>query len=260
MSRLSIAASTPDDNKYFLWTPGKMTETSYCGSSEEDSSDAIQINPIEQQMNELDTLNEALDRLSGGTFSPLTFQLNCSWSTASVEDKDLCLEKAEEACKIICNIISPKDGQSLFQSLLDSSSEPSVSQDLDALMTAYANAPTRRLKLQILSIYAHRYPVKTLIRLHEPYAKVTKWQINQARTHARLHGPGTIQETKKSHRVRVDAAKLDHFIDFINRSQFYQDVAYRVRELKLESDERIEMPNIVRIITRSTKLLTPLIN
>jgi hypothetical protein len=129
MSRLSIAASTPDDNKYFLWTPGKMTETSYCGSSEEDSSDAIQINPIEQQMNELDTLNEALDRLPGGTFSPLTFQLNCSWSAASVEDKDLCLEKAEEACKI-CNIISSKEGQSLFQSLLDSSSEPSVSQDL----------------------------------------------------------------------------------------------------------------------------------
>jgi hypothetical protein len=128
------------------------------------------------------------------------------------------------------------------------------------MQTAYSNAPTRRLKLQILSIYAHRYPVKTLIRLHEPYAKVTKWQINQARTHARLHGPGTIQDTKKSHRVRVDAAKLDHFIDFINRSQFYQDVAYRVRELKLESGERIEMPNIVRIITRSTKLLTPLIN
>ena len=101
-------------------------------------------------------------------------------------------------------------------------------------------------------IRLHRYPVKTLIRLHEPYAKVTKWQINQTRTHARLHGPGTIQDTKKSHRVRVDAAKLDHFIDFINRSHFYQDVAYGVRELKLESGKRIEMPNIVRIITRST--------
>jgi hypothetical protein len=52
--------------------------------------------------------------------------------------------------------------------------------------------------------------------------------------------------------VRVDAAKLDHFIDFINRSHFYQDVAYGVRELKLDSGKRIEMPNIVRIITRST--------
>ena len=214
-----------------------MLEISYCESSEEDSSDTIQINPDNDQINKLDTLNEALNKLSGGTFSPLTFQLNCSWSAASAEDKDICLEKVEEACKIICNIISPIDGQSLFQSLLDSSCEPSVSKDLEALMTAYANAPNRRLKLQILSIHAHRYPVKTLIQLHEPYAKVTKWLTNQARTHARLHRPGAIQESK-SHRVQIDAAKLDHFIEFINRSHFYQDIAYGVRELKLERRNR----------------------
>ena len=95
-----------------------------------------------------------------------------------------------------------------------------------------------------MSIYAHRYPVKTLIRLHEPYAKVTKWQINQARTHARLNCPGAVHETKTSDKVRVDAAKLDHFIQFINILHMYQDVAYGVRKLKLENGERIEMPNI----------------
>jgi hypothetical protein len=60
---------------------------------------------------------------------------------------------------------------------------------------------------------------------------------------------------KKAHRVQIDAAKLDHFIKFINRSHFYQDVAYGVHELKLESGERIEMPNIVHTITRSTMTL-----
>ena len=152
--------STPTDKKDFLWTPG---ETSYYESSEDDSSDTVQINRDEDYRSELDTLNEALHRLSGGTFSPLTFQLNCSWSAASVEQKEVCLEKAEEACKIICNIISPLDGQILFQSLLDNQGEPVISKDLEALMTAFANAPNRRLKLQILSIYAHKYPVKTLI-------------------------------------------------------------------------------------------------
>ena len=153
------------------------------------------------------------------------FPISCSWSAASFEDKEVCLEKAEEACKIICNIILPLDGQNLFQSLLDNQGEPVIPKYLEALMTAFANVPYRRLKLQILSIYAHKYPVKTLIRPHQPYAKVTKWQINQARTHARLHGPGAIKETKKSHRVRVHATKLDHFIQFINTSHFYQDVA-----------------------------------
>ena len=146
ISILSMATtSTPTDKKDFLWTPG---ETSNYESSEDDSSDAVQINRDEDYRSELDTLNEALHRLSGGTFSPLTFQLNCSWSAASVEDKEVCLEKAEEACKIICNIISPLDGQSLFQSLLDNQGESVISKDLEALMTAFANPPNRRLKFK----------------------------------------------------------------------------------------------------------------
>ena len=46
--------------------------------------------------------------------------------------------------------------------------------------------------------------------------------------------------------------KLDHFIDFINRSHFYQDVAFGTRVFKLENGEELQMPNIVRIVTRST--------
>lgn len=253
LSRQLAASTSQASVEEFWWTPGNTSgEPVYSGSSQEDNSDENETEASERQTSVLGTLSEAMNALSGGTFSPLTFQLNCSWSEASIEDKELCLEKAEEACKIVCDIIAPKDGKSLFQAMLDQSNEPSVSKDLEALMTAFANAPTRRLKLQILSIYAHRYPVKTLIKLHEPFARVTKWQINQARIHAKLHGPGAIQETKKRHRVRVDGAKLDHFIDFINRAHFYQDVAYGVRVLTLESGERIEMPNIVRIVTRST--------
>ena len=51
-----MATSTPTDKKDFLWTP------------EDESSDAVQINRDEEYKNELDTLNEALHRLSGGTF------------------------------------------------------------------------------------------------------------------------------------------------------------------------------------------------
>ena len=57
-------------------------------------------------------------------------------------------------------------------------------------MTAFSDAPTRKLKLQILSIYVYRYPINTLIKLHEPYGGVSKWQIKQARAHAKLNEPG----------------------------------------------------------------------
>jgi hypothetical protein len=46
--------------------------------------------------------------------------------------------------------------------------------------------------------------------------------------------------------------KVDHFVDFINRPYFHQDVAFGMRKLKLESGETINMPNVVRTVTRST--------
>ena len=47
---------------------------------------------------------------------------------------------------------------------------------------------------QILSIYAFRYPIPVLMKLHEPYEKLTRHQVKRARKHAKLHGPGTISE------------------------------------------------------------------
>ncbi|CAB4021822.1 Transposon Tf2-6 poly, partial [Paramuricea clavata] len=47
-------------------------------------------------------------------------------------------------------------------------------------------------------------------------------------------------------------SKVDHFIGFVNRPYFHQDVAFGIRKLKLESGETIEMPNVIRTVTRST--------
>jgi hypothetical protein len=62
-------------------------------------------------------------------------------------------------------------------------------------MNAFADAPTRKLKLQILSIYVYQYPTSPLIKLHEPYGGVSKWQIKQTRAHAKLNVPGSMSET-----------------------------------------------------------------
>ena len=121
----------------------------------------------------------------------MKFQLTSKWNEATKDEKQECLEKAEEARRVVCDIIAPADGSSLYDSLLTKSTEEHVSDDLVAL-TAFADAPTRKLKLQIPSIYVYRYPINTLIKLHEPYGGVSKWQIKQARTHAELNGPGSI--------------------------------------------------------------------
>ena len=61
-------------------------------------------------------------------------------------------------------------------------------------------------------------------------------------------------EEKIHHRVRIDMTKVDHFVEFINRPYFYQDVSYGTKFLKLDSGETIEMRNVVRTVTKSTMI------
>ena len=49
-------------------------------------------------------------------------------------------------------------------------------------------------------------------------------------------------------------SKVDHFVEFTNRPYFYQDVSYSSKTLILDGGERIEMPNVVRTVTRSTMI------
>ena len=49
--------------------------------------------------------------------------------------------------------------------------------------------------------------------------------------------------------------KVDHFIDFTNRPYYHQHVAFGTRRLKLESGETIEMPNIIRKVTKCTMVV-----
>ena len=48
--------------------------------------------------------------------------------------------------------------------------------------------------------------------------------------------------------------KLEHFLGFIDRPYFYQDVAFGTRRIKLESGEKFTMPNVIRTVTRATMI------
>lgn len=63
--------------------------------------------------------------------------------------------------------------------------------------------------------------------------------MKRARKHAKIHGPGTVPEKELKHRVCLDMAKVNHFLEFANRPYFYQDVAYGSRVLTLDSGQAI---------------------
>ena len=65
-------------------------------------------------------------------------------------------------------------------------------------MTAYKNAPTERLKTQILGLYAYRYSASHLMKLHESVEKISARQIKKARAHAKTVGSGMPVEKDSS--------------------------------------------------------------
>ena len=143
--------------------------------------------------------------INAGRISPLTFQLKTEWDETKGDKKELCIEKASEACSLVCDVIAPKAGKELFHSCFTPDKETNYG-ELVPLMQAYNSATTRNVKTQILRLYSYRYPVKTLQRIHEPYAKLTKWQIKRARAHAREYGSGSLVKTSPFHRVWIPPA------------------------------------------------------
>ena len=75
-------------------------------------------------------------------------------------------------------------------------------------MTAYKNATSKNLKKQILSLYAFRYPAKTLQAIHSPYGKLSNWQNKAGPTLQAIHSPyGKLSNWQikqaRSHALRV---------------------------------------------------------
>ena len=180
---------------------------------------------------------------------PLISQLKTPLNNLSKAEQLDVVQKASEDCLLVCSAIAPGSGEELFKSMAQCTQrekfDGSPPGDLVVLMTAYKNAKPKNLKRQILSLYQ---------KIHQPYGKLSTWEIKQARSHANLNGPGTTPEVTTKHRVHLDMSKVDHFVEFTNRPYFYQDVSYGSKILILESGNRIEMPNVVRTVTRSTMI------
>ena len=119
---------------------------------------------------------------------------------------------------------------------------------VDEFVEAYNQAETSQTRLQILSIFSGSFSKEELKRRLPGF---TKWKIDQVRLHAAINGKGMPFICRPIHRTRLDPVKTDHFLDFISRPCFLQDVAYGTRKLKLDSGEQITIPNSIRTVIPS---------
>ena len=72
---------------------------------------------------------------------PLEKSHSTKWEKASKKDQKACIDRATEACQVVCGIIASENGEKLFEDM--KSTNEQVSEELRLLMIAHRDAPTR---------------------------------------------------------------------------------------------------------------------
>ncbi|XP_064653010.1 uncharacterized protein LOC135503381 [Lineus longissimus] len=226
--------------RHFLPGNGGSTPSTETTSGNNDARDILDITwaPTPAPKNfELATLNRFLQQ---GGCAPVEGQLQTAIDEASQRTIRYYKSKAKEAFGLVLHLLAPGQEDELMALV-----QPVPSNIDDSLaatvIKCYDEANTWFTKRQILSILA---------------VNRTKSQIDQARKHARDVGQAQPVPLEPITRSRLDNVKVDHFLDFISRPEFVQDVAYGTRTMKLSNGEKIEIPNIVRttIVSRVVQL------
>ena len=66
--------------------------------------------------------------------------------------------KATEACRLVCNVIAPNDGEKLLQALQgEKVNDTTADPGLGALVAAKRTVPINMLRTHVLSIYANKF-------------------------------------------------------------------------------------------------------
>ena len=118
----------------------------------------------------------------------------------------------------------------------------------ERLVEAYKLADNRHTRMQILSLFVNAFSKSQLMDI---IPGISKRQIDDARRHADLRGPGKPSNAPEIIRVRLDATKTDHFLDFISSSSLLRDVSFGTKSLKLEGGEKLLIPAATRTLIPS---------
>ena len=87
-----------------------------------------------------------------------------------------------------------------------------------------------------------------LRNIRSTFPRITSYRFNIARHHKPLHGRGAVVFVDTARRMKVDYAKVYHFLNFITSPHIVQDMPFGERMLKLSTGEVIKTPNVVRML------------
>ena len=126
----------------------------------------------ESQHDSFKMFNETIEKISQGKFQPLKAPLTKRWEVVTSDEKESCLKTAEMSCRLVCGVIAPNNPDKLYEALVTTTEKQGL-HDILSLTTAYNNAPTKNLKIQIFSLYILNYSTEELKKLHGPFEKLS---------------------------------------------------------------------------------------
>ena len=177
--------------------------------------------------------------------SPVRSSMKVAWNDASERTKRHYTRKARQVVFAALEEISP-DSSDMLLDVLKSPWSANTNIDstlMQALIECYNNASHWSTRRQILSIMADKINFKELQKwiLH-----LTRYRYSIARHHILLHGRGSVVAPMKNTRICVSPQKLDHFLTFIYSTSVIQDLPFGEKSLKLSSNTKITVPNVIR--------------
>ena len=101
--------------------------------------------------NPVQVFNKCIDSLANAIrqprIDPLDSQVDC-WEKCSNAERVEAVQKADEVCQLMCDVIVPNDGEQLFHALVNQHQNKAETSDAGfvALVAAYQNAPSKTLK------------------------------------------------------------------------------------------------------------------
>lgn len=183
------------------------------------------------------------DYLCSRDISPIRNTLTKPWEMTSDRTKRLHARKAQQVVNACLEEIAPGRSSQLYSHLHKNISADVDCPLMDALSECYNNAGHWRARRQILSIFADKVSFDDLLKWI-PTLKKNRWDI--AREHVGEHGRGAPMPPVKNTRLCVKEEKLEHFLTFITSTNIIQDLPFGEKTLKLSSNAKFKIPNVVR--------------
>ena len=158
ITALSYTPTTPFNQRRGCYLDEKWTPSAF--PSLDESSEMQSLESDQHKEDPVQVFNKCINSLADAIKKPRIDQLESqvtNWTTSSSAEKSVAIKKADGVCQLMCNVIAPSDGDTLFQAVLCQHKREFGDEGLQALVAAYRSAPSKRLKTQILSIYASRF-------------------------------------------------------------------------------------------------------